>query len=110
MTTLVKLLKVSEYDRLNFDYGYSEGMENAEGSYGILNFMTTTMRLVKPHHPNTVWVVRLHGKIRRSNRSNNKHRQSGLWTRQSTIRSLFPRWSPLVLEEWIEPEIEYNAF
>lgn len=38
MTTLVKLLKVSEYDRLNFDYGYSEGMENAEGSYGILNF------------------------------------------------------------------------
>ena len=40
----------------------------------------------------------------------NKHRQSGLWTRQSTIRSLFPRWSPLVLEEWIEPEIEYNAF
>ena len=38
MNTLVKLLKVSEHDRLNFDYGYSEGMENAEGSYGILNF------------------------------------------------------------------------
>ena len=38
MNTLVKLLKVSEHDRINFDYGYSEGMENAEGSYGILNF------------------------------------------------------------------------
>lgn len=38
MNTLVKLLEVSEHNRRNFYIGYSEGMENAEGSYGILNY------------------------------------------------------------------------
>lgn len=35
---LVKLLEVTEEDKWDFDPGYSEEMEMAEGSYGIMDY------------------------------------------------------------------------